>query len=261
MRDEVIGRLFRMTRFRRGWTQKQLSARAAISETAVSRIEGGQAGRYRLRVVQRHGDVLGLRVEVQVTGRGGETDRLLDDEHAAIIEYIASVLAAEGWQVGVEPSFNVYGERGRMDLLAFHPATGTLLVVEVKTEITDLQALFGSLSTKERLAPSLASARGWEVQRVATLIAVADVDRNRRIIRAHGTLFRGFERHGARVRAWMHRPREGARSLLLYVGAASVDRTRWIATKRRVRQSARRPARANSASVQVIRATDPTVRG
>lgn len=241
MRDEVIGRFFRMTRYRRGWTQKELSKHAGISETVISRIEGGQASRYRLKVVQHHGDGLGLRVEVQVTGRGGEAARLLDDEHAAIVEHVAAALAADGWLVEPEPSFSVYGERGRIDLLAYHPDTGTLLIVEVKAEVTDLQALFGSLGVKERLAPQLAAARGWKVERVATLLAVADVERNRRTVRAHPTLFGRFERHGMRVRAWLHRPRVQTSSLLLYVAAPAASREAWLAARRRVRHSPPRP--------------------
>lgn len=40
-------------------------------------------------------------------------------------------------------SFNHYGDRGRYDILAFHPPTGILLVVEVKTGIGDVQATLG----------------------------------------------------------------------------------------------------------------------
>lgn len=259
MRDAVIGRLFRMTRFRRGWTQAELSARADISPTVISRIEAGQASRYRLRLVQRHGDALGLRVEVTVTGRGGDAVRLLDDEHAAIVEHVATLLRDAGWSVEAEASFNHYGDRGRVDLLAFHPERGTLLIVEVKTEVTDLQALFGAIDVRERLASRLAGSRGWTVRNVATLLAVADVERNRRTIRAHRTLFARFERHGMRVRAWLRRPRPRRSSLLLYVAAAAAARPSWVATKQRVRHAPVRAsatpveARANSGSTQVIR--------
>jgi transcriptional regulator with XRE-family HTH domain len=236
MRDAVIGRLFRMARFRRGWTQAELSTRARISPTVISRIEAGQASRYRLAVLQRHGDALGLRAEISVAGRGGEAVRLLDEEHAAVVEYVASILRNAGWLVDAEASFNHYGDRGRIDLLALHPESGTLLIVEVKTEVTDLQDLFGSLDVRERLAPRLAASRGWTVRHVATLLAVADVERNRRTIRAHRTLFERFERHGMRVRAWVRRPRPRPSSLLLYVAASATARTSWVATKQRVRK-------------------------
>jgi transcriptional regulator with XRE-family HTH domain len=236
MRDAVIGRLFRMTRFRRGWTQAELAMKAGLSPTVISRIEAGQASRYRLAVLQRHGDALGLRAEIGVMGRGGEAVRLLDEEHAAIVEYVATLLRHADWSVDAEASFNHFGDRGRIDLLAFHPGSGMLLIVEAKTEVTDLQDLFGSLDVRERHAPRLAVSRGWTVRRVATLLAVADVERNRRTIRAHRTLFERFERHGMRVRAWLRRPRPRPSSLLLYVVASAAARTSWIATKQRVRR-------------------------
>lgn len=259
MRDVAIGRLFRMTRFRRGWTQAELSRRAGVSTAVIGRIESGQASRYRLSIVQRHGDALGLRVEIHVTGRGGDAARLLDEEHAAIVEHVASVLRSAGWTVEPEVSFNHYGDRGRIDLLAFHPASGTLLIVEVKTEIADLQELFGSLDVRERLAPRLAAARGWAVERVATLLAVADVERNRRTIRDHRTLFEGFERHGMRVRAWLRRPRPRRSSLLLYVAASVTSRETWLATKQRVRLApdAGRAPRVSEATAEVRGTRDP----
>lgn len=268
MRDAILGRLFRMTRFRRRWTQSDLSARAGVSTAVISRIEAGQASRYRLTVIQRHGDALGLRVEMQVTGRGGDAARLMDEEHAAIVEHVAAVLRSAGWVVEPEVSFNHYGDRGRIDLLAFHSGSGTLLIAEVKTEITDLQALFGSLDVRARQAPRLAAARGWAARQITTLLAVADVERNRRTIRSHRTLFERFERHGMRVRAWVRRPRPRRSSLLLYVAASAASRPEWVATKRRVRHPTggrRRPTPAvpaaavaaeperNSGSRKVIR--------
>lgn len=237
MRDEVLGRLFRMTRFRRGWTQQELASRARISRSTISRIESGLGSRYRLAVVQRHGNALGLKVELGVSGRGGETVRMRDDEHAAIVEHVARMLRDGGWLVEAEASFSVYGERGRVDLIAFHAATGTLLIVEVKAEVVDLQDLFGSLSVKQRLAPKIAAERGWRVRSVSLLVAVAAVDGNREIIARHATLFEGFERNAARIRAWVQRPRPSGK-LLLYVAAGATSRTHWLAARRRVRHPA-----------------------
>ena len=43
-----------------------------------------------------------------------------------------------GWDVATEVSFNVRGERGSIDILAFHQATGSLLVIEIKSVVPDL---------------------------------------------------------------------------------------------------------------------------
>lgn len=263
MRDEVLGRLFRMTRFHRGWTQQELASRARISPSTISRVESGLGSRYRMAVIQQHGNALGLRVELGVSGRGGDAGRLLDDEHAAIVEHVAGMLLAAGWLVEAEASFNVYGERGRIDLIAFHASTGTLLVVEAKTAIVDLQGLFGSLNVKHRLAPKIAAERGWQARSVRLLVSVAAVNRNREIVASHATLFEGFERNGARIRAWIQRPRPSG-NLLLYVAAGSVSRTRWLAAKRRIRHPApgkRQAAPPHSRAVHAIRAQHPSADG
>jgi hypothetical protein len=39
------------------------------------------------------------------------------------------------------------------------------VIVEVKTQLLDLQDLFGSLSVKERLAATIAERRGWKASR------------------------------------------------------------------------------------------------
>ena len=235
MREPVLGRLLRMIRLRSNLTQGEVSARAGLSTSVISRIENGQAGRYRLATIQRHGDALGIRIEISAMGRGGEIARLDDEEHAAIVEWLARTLTGAGWLVDPEVSFSVYGERGRIDLLAFHPPSGTLLIVEVKTELVDLQDLFGALDVKARHASATAAARGWRTTRTSTLVAVADTSANRELVRAHGTLFGRFERNAARIEAWFRRPRAAATSLLLYVAPEHGRRDAWLATRRRVR--------------------------
>ena len=69
-------------------------------------------------------------------------------------------MASSGWSVRPEVSFNHYGDRGRVDLLAFHAASGVALVIEVKGSIGDLQDALGRLDVKLRLGRSLADASG-----------------------------------------------------------------------------------------------------
>jgi hypothetical protein len=51
--------------------------------------------------------------------------------------------------------------RGWIDVLAYHPATGWLLVIEIKTEIHDLGAIERSLGWYERDAIIAARRLGW----------------------------------------------------------------------------------------------------
>ena len=84
-----------------------------------------------------------------------------------------------GWQVSPEVSFSYYGERGVIDLLAWHAPTGTLLVVEVKIDIVDAQELLGTLDRKTRLARRVARDRGLAPRVVATWLVVAEGSTNR----------------------------------------------------------------------------------
>ena len=74
-------------------------------------------------------------------------------------------LRALGWDVAVEVSFSRFGERGSIDVLAFHPARRALLVTEVKSVTPDMQAMLAGLDRKARLGagdrprPRLGS--GW----------------------------------------------------------------------------------------------------
>lgn len=75
---------------------------------------------------------------------------------------------------------------GWIDLLAFDPRTGTLLIVEVKTRIDDLGAIERQLGWYERSAFALAENLGWHPRRSATwllVLASEEVDTSVRVTR------------------------------------------------------------------------------
>src|SRR5688572_26850879 len=64
----------------------------------------------------------------QVRWQGGDLGRLLSARHSAMHEAMAQFLLALGSWVGEpEVSFSVYGERGVIDVLAWHPSSRTVL--------------------------------------------------------------------------------------------------------------------------------------
>jgi Holliday junction resolvase-like predicted endonuclease len=77
-------------------------------------------------------------VDVTPRWRGGELDRLLNARHAQLSGNVLRWLERSGWQVAPEVSFSIYGERGFIDLFAWHAPTRTLLVIEIKTEIVEI---------------------------------------------------------------------------------------------------------------------------
>lgn len=222
----AMGRVLRMLRLRRDWRQSDVAEKAGISSSAVGRHESGVIGL--LGVLEKHAAVFGLRVDVRMVGRAGSLIRLGDEEHARIVETVAAWFREHGFLTEAEASFSEWGERGRIDLLAFDPATGTLVVVEVKTQLLDLQDLFGSLNVKERLAATIAERRGWRVSRCVTVLAVANTAANRAVVREHPSLFADFDsrrltiaglRLGRRITHWVK---------------ADGDAGSWLAGRQRV---------------------------
>ncbi len=231
MRDLEIGRLLRMLRIRRGWRLRDVADRCGLSPATIGRTELGSIAS--VRVLRTHAAALDLRAEWRVVGRVADVARLLDEEHAAIVETLAAAFRQGAWRVEAEVSYSEYGERGRVDLLAFDPRGSVLAVVEAKTELADLQALFGSLSVKARLAATLGRRMDWRAARVVSVLAVAATAANRSIVGALPALFSPFERRWLRARA-LPAP-EGDR-VLLWIPASAAGRRPWLAGRRRVRQ-------------------------
>lgn len=238
-----MGRILRMLRIRKDWRQEDVAAKAGLSQSAIGRQERGWTGA--LTALERHAAVFDLRVEVRLVGRGGDLARLADEEHAAIIESLAAWFQDHGYVTEPEASFSEWGERGRIDLLAFDRRTGTLVIVEVKTQLVDLQDLFGALNIRMRLSHAMAARRGWRIQRAAIILAVADTAANRAIVRAHRTLFDGFD--GRRL-STVALGRNGGR-VLHWVRPAAASRQLWIGGRQRVRrQEPRSPADGSNAA-------------
>jgi hypothetical protein len=104
---------------------------------------------------------LGATVSVRILWQGEGLDRLLDAAHADLTETVLRLLRDSGWEVATEVSFNVRGERGAIDILAFHHSTKSLLVIEIKSVVPDLQAMLGTLDKRPAsLSVSLGSVVG-----------------------------------------------------------------------------------------------------
>jgi transcriptional regulator with XRE-family HTH domain len=212
-----FGLAMRALRRRRAWTQEQLAERAGVSRCAVQQIERGGADAFTGRVIRRIAVGLGARFEQRVLWQGEALDRLLDADHAGIVERVIRWLRAEGWEVVPEATFAVNGERGSIDVLAFHPETGTLLVIEVKSVVPDIQGLLGGVDRKARLAPAMARNRGWRVHNVGRVVVLPDDSTTRRRVEHHrATLDAALPARTAAVRAWVRHP-EGDMAGILFL--------------------------------------------
>jgi hypothetical protein len=136
-------------------------------------------------------------------------------------------------------SFNVYGERGIIDLLARHRARRALLVIELKTELVDPNELLGSMD--RRLAspagsPRIAADRHRDGQRLAV---IAESRMNRRHAGAVRSLLRAaFPEDGRAVRRWLRDPDRRQLAMFFLSDSAQGSAVLHLAPRKRVRRTA-----------------------
>jgi transcriptional regulator with XRE-family HTH domain len=237
MDDQRIGRVILVLRHRRGWRQADLAARAGVSQSAISDMERGHIDRYTLRTIRSVLRALDASARLDpMWGGRGDLDRLLDADHARLMQDWADRHRRAGWEVWNEASYSIYGERGRIDQLAYHPPTAVLEVAEGKTGIWDVQDTIGKLDEKIRLAPQVAAQRGWRASRVVGALVVVDGTTARRRVREHEHLFARYSLRGRAASAWIRDPRPAADGLLVFVALSPTNqRPLRRAGQRRVR--------------------------
>jgi transcriptional regulator with XRE-family HTH domain len=218
MDDERIGRTIVVLRQKRGWRQRDLAARAAISESAISAMEHGRIDQFTLATVRRVLRALDASASLHVQWHGrGDLDRLLDGDHARLVMAWNARHLQAGWEVWNEPSYSIYGERGRIDQLSFHPGSGILEVAECKTGLWDNQETLGLLDVKLRLAPKIAAERGWQPSAVVGALVLADGRTVRRRLAQYAPLYARYALRGHAAHAWIRNPRAGVEGLLAFV--------------------------------------------
>jgi hypothetical protein len=206
VRDAQVGRVLRALRHRRGWRQADLAARAGVARSVISDFEAGNLGGHALEALRLVVAACGGMVLIELRIPGGDVSRLLDADHARVQSVWSEVLRRHGWHVSVEVTFNHYGERGSIDILAWHPGTRVLVVAEVKTVIVDAQALLAAIDRKTRVAPVLARRHGWRPAAVIPALLVREGATARRRVAEYTPLFARFNLAGRAARAWLRQP-------------------------------------------------------
>lgn len=213
MERRTIVRTLRAIRRRKRWSQRQLAQGLGVSKSEMSRWETTALESCAVLELERW--ALALNAHLVLDLRVDGERPLSDARHAEIQNWLVQLLRTAGWIAEPELSFNHYGDRGRIDVLAFHAGIATLLVVEVKSRLDDVQDLLGRLDVKRRIAPALAAERGWKTMAVVPAIVVRDGRTARRRIVAHEALFATFEIRARSATAWLRRPRPPIPSGLL----------------------------------------------
>lgn len=254
-----LGRVFRAVRLRRGMRQRDVGERAGTSTSTISRVERGHVGALAVDTLLGVAAALEIRIDFMPRWRGGDLDRMLGAGHSRMHEQVARLFRhLVAWVAVPEVSFAVYGERGVIDLLAFHAARRKLLVIELKTQLVDVQELLSAVDRYRRLAPRLAAERGWHVTQADTWVVLRDTTTNRRRVAAHATVLRSALPHDGRtLRGWLREP-QGRLAALTFLPDSHPGTARSSSTGRhRVRLP--RPRSGAVPGTRERASTDPTL--
>ncbi len=208
MDDRRIGLVIRALRRRRGWRQADLALAAGVSQPSISLLERGQVDTFSLGTLRRILLALEARADVDVRWRGGSLDRTIDEQHAGLTAGALRSLTGLSWEPLPEVTYNIFGERGSIDILAFHRATASLLVIEVKTELTSIEETLRRLDQKVRLAAQIGQQRfSSPIATTSSLLVLPDTAAARRqFMRHHDVLDPAFPAGNVAIRRWLAAP-------------------------------------------------------
>lgn len=180
-----LARVVRTYRAKLGYTQAQVGEAVGVHRGYIAAIESGRANPS-VGVVERLATVLGLVVEMEfhppsVFGPRDEVDAL----HSRCLGQVERRLRASGVETAREVEIVHARSHGWIDLLAFDPRTGILLIIEVKTWLDDLGAVERQLGWYERSAFAAAGRLGWTAQRSMPWLLVLATTAADKFVREH----------------------------------------------------------------------------
>jgi len=203
-----IGNTFRAIRVDMRLRQLDVAARAGVSQQTVSDLECGRIRGLSVDVYCRIAEALDADVPLTPRWRGPKLDRLLDRRHALLQNRVAELLTSLGWEVRCEFSFSRYRDRGSVDVLGWKADCRALLVIEIKTEITDLQETLRVLDMKRRVVPIVCRSEGrWRPNLVSAVLVLPDASTHRELVARHAAAVSAtLPGRTLAVRDWVERP-------------------------------------------------------
>jgi transcriptional regulator with XRE-family HTH domain len=182
----LVGKSVKAVRVALGWTQRELAIKAGVSQAYVCLIENGRVSALTFEAADRLLIAMGARLSISVDRPFlGDRERQRELAHARCSAHIANRLRRAGWEVATEVEIGSDRSRGWIDVIAWHPTTRWLLVIEIKTEIHDLGAIERSLGWYEREAWAAARRRGWVPKRAIGCLMLLATDANELRARAN----------------------------------------------------------------------------
>jgi transcriptional regulator with XRE-family HTH domain len=161
-----IGLIVREARERQSATRTEIAGRSGVSRQMITAVEAGTAN----PTLDLIGSLLeSLDTDLEIVARSQvllDPPRRHDDAHSICSAYVQRRLERSGWQVAREVRIEDGRYLGWIDLMAFHPLTETLLVIEIKTRIDDVGAIERTMAWHIRGCRRAAERLGWRPRRV-----------------------------------------------------------------------------------------------
>ncbi len=216
MDEARVGRWFEAARLRLGLRQADIARIAGVSPQTVSRFEAGFLAGMSVGTCRKVAAAAGI--ELWLTPRSprlGDVERLIDRRHAALVDAVVGFLRVAGWEVTTEYSFNHYGDRGCVDVLAWHPLARALLIVEVKSELRDIQATLHALDVKVRVVPGrVREEKNWAVASVGSVLVLPALSTERDHVARHRQIFEvALPERTVEVKRWLGQPDRNLRGV------------------------------------------------
>ncbi|MFI5258692.1 MAG: helix-turn-helix domain-containing protein [Candidatus Limnocylindrales bacterium] len=232
------GAAIRAVRLRRGLRQRDAASLAGVSQSIVSLVERGHLESLAVALVRSVARALDIRLPFEAWWRGGELPRLLDERHASLVGAVVARLRDFGWEVRVEHSFNVRGERWSVDVVGWLAARAALLIVEVKSQVVDVQELLSTLDRKRRVVPAAVAADfGWRSGVVGRVLVLPEETVVRTAVARHAHVFASsIPARTIDVRHWCLEPSRPIAGIWFLRDRNTRNRMRACGGSRRVRR-------------------------
>lgn len=208
MTNRQLARIHAALRVRQKLRQRDVAEAAGIGRSRVGKLEASEIDALKVGELRKSFEALGARIEIVVSYRGAEMDRLLDELHARLLGAVVRILRGLGWEARIEVSYSQRGERGSIDLLAWNPSESALVVVEIKSELPGIDPLLRPLDAKVRLAPSIGRDQfGWHARTVSRVVVLPEDRTCRRQIERHADVIKAaLPATSRQVRTWLGKP-------------------------------------------------------
>jgi transcriptional regulator with XRE-family HTH domain len=236
MDDRQAGAILRVLRTRKRWRQQDVASKAGVPRGIVVAMEAGRFSDITIGRARSVAEACGGWFDLRLRTPGDDRLRMLNAEHSRLQDWLVARLQAIGWEVIPEASFSIYGERGVIDILAWHPPLRALLIAEVKTALVDVGALLATNDRRLRLAVRIATEREWAPLVVGSWVAVKNSSTNRQRLAANAQLIRSaLPDDGRYVGPWLNRPDRPLRALGFLPNVVHGDTNEARPLRRRVR--------------------------